>query len=82
MDDTLEQIQNRRRDQVVSVGQVRCPSIGSEQKLHEVVRADRDEINFFHESRKLPKESRHFKHGPYAELSRLAIGTGHLGVQK
>src|SRR3546814_1841487 len=75
--DLVDEGQHRRRQHVVAPGEARIAAVGGEEKLHQVVGAEREEVAARQQLRKLQRKGRHLQHGTHLDLRRQAGSEEH-----
>ncbi len=82
--DLLQHPQERHRQRVEAVGQLRVAAIDRHDELEQIVGADRDEVDRLHQLVELEQQRRHFQHGAELEAGRQMMGEArqmpHLAV--
>src|SRR3546814_4608879 len=76
--DLVDEGQHRRRQHVVAPGEARIAAVGGEEKLHQVVGAEREEVAARQQLRKLQRKGRHLQHGTHLDLRRSEEHTSEL----
>ena len=66
--DVLERAQDRRRERVEAAGDARVAAVGGEQELHQVVRADGEEIDMREQFVELEEQRGHLDHAADLDL--------------
>ena len=70
----LQHAQERHRQRIEAVGELRVAAVGRHDELEQVVGADRDEIDRRHQLVELAQQRRHFEHGAELQAGRQMVG--------